>query len=163
MIYEPQQILLQTVGKINGYKERMIFDSGATCCVISENIAKQYKVRVSDERVNVEVADGRKEEAFMSEEVTITIFGISVDVRMIILNKNDKPILIGLDWMTEAGAIIDLGNKSIRFGARSYNFNETDDYDSNELNDHQTLQCAISEIDLEDSELDVEISLFDET
>ena len=80
----------------------------------------------------------------MSEEVTITIFGISVDVKMIILNKNDKPILIGLDWMSEA--VIDLGNKSIRFGARSYNFNETDDYDSVDLNDHQTLQCAISEI-----------------
>ena len=161
-IFEPQQILLQTVGKINGFKERMIFDSGATCCVISENIAKQYNVQVSEEKVNVEVADGRKEEAYMSEEVTITIFGISVDVRMIILNKNDKPILIGLDWMTEAGAIIDLGNKSIRFGARSYNFNEADDYDSEELADYQTLQCAISEIELDDSELDVEISLFDE-
>lgn len=81
---------------------------------------------------------------------------------MIIFNKNDKPILIGLDWMTEAGAIIDLGNKSIRFGARSYNFNEADDYDSEELADYQTLQCAISEIELDDSELDVEISLFDE-
>ena len=155
---EPQQTLLQTIGKINGFNSKMIFDSGAMSSVISKRLADDYKLPKSDEEVNVVMADGRVEQASLTELVTISIFGISVEVKMIILDNNDKPVLIGLDWMSEAGAIIDIGNKSIKFGARSYNFNIDECEDDDELNNNEVNQCAVAEID---EDLEEELDLVD--
>ena len=152
-----KQTLLQTIGKINGFNSKMIFDSGAMSSVISKRLADDYKLPKSDEEVNVVMADGRVEQASLTELVTISIFGISVEVKMIILDNNDKPVLIGLDWMSEAGAIIDIGNKAIKFGARSYNFN-IDECEDDELDNNEVNQCAVAEID---TYLEEELDLVD--
>lgn len=83
------QDLLKAIGKINGHNAKVIFDSGAMCSVISMKLAKEFQIDITDEEVDVVLADGRKEKAFFSEQVSINIFGITVEVKMIILDNND--------------------------------------------------------------------------
>ena len=45
--FEPKNYLLKTIVKINGFKQEMIFDSGATSSVISESLANQYGIEMS--------------------------------------------------------------------------------------------------------------------
>jgi hypothetical protein len=151
---DQQQVLLKAIGKINGDKVHMIFDSGAMSSVVSKRLAEHLELPMSDESVSVVFANGRREEAIFTSPVTITIFGISVDVKMIVLNNDDKPVLIGLDWMAEAGAVLDLGNKTINFGSRTFNFNTNEDVDDEE-GETEVNQCAVSEVDvLNDDDLE---------
>jgi hypothetical protein len=67
-------------------------------------------------------ANGKSEEAGLTEDVFVTIHGVTCEVKMLILPNDDKPILIGLDWMDDARAIVDVANKTIKFGEKSVYF-----------------------------------------
>jgi predicted aspartyl protease len=73
----------------------------------------KYKIPISSENKKVILADGRSDEANLTQPVSVPMHGIPCDIKMIILNNNKKPILIGLDWLDKAKAIVDVGNKNL--------------------------------------------------
>jgi predicted aspartyl protease len=110
--------LLEAIGTINGHRELVVFDTGAVCSVISEKLVRKYDLPRAEETRRVIMANGDEQVAATTETVTVIVNGIACQVKMIILQNNDKPVLLGLDWLEEAGAIVDIANKAITFTKR---------------------------------------------
>ncbi|MFM7683964.1 MAG: RNase H-like domain-containing protein [Bacteroidota bacterium] len=151
-LYEEPKDLLQAYGTINGHKELMVFDTGAVVSVISDKLVKKYNIPVANKLKRVILADGRTEDANTTEEVTVTVHGTTCEVKMVILQNDDKPVLLGLDWMEDAKAIVDVANKSITFGAKSIYFTTIEDIDLSLVSDNKTNQCSVTEIEEKDIE-----------
>lgn len=146
--------LLQGVGKINNNNVRVVFDTDAECTCVSSRIVEKYNLKLSNEKVIITVANSKTEEARVTEPVILNIFDTYVEMPMIVIDEADRPILIGLDWMSEVNAIIDTKNRKIKFGSKSYLLvgeNEDDGYIINQ-SEIEINECRINNVEVESDE-----------
>jgi len=109
--------LLQVVGYINSNKEIMVVDTGAACSVISARLVKKLGIEISKEKQKIRVADGRESIVPVTESTLITEHGVLAEVKLVIvdIDYDEKPILIGLDWLEETREVVDVELKEIKF------------------------------------------------
>ena len=149
---EPRE-LLHAVGYVNNVKASMILDSGAACSAVSAKMLDSYCLKLSEETREITLADDSKIEAPLTESVNINLHGNSAELNLVVLDNDSKPILLGLDWLIPAEAIIDFKERTLIFSRRSIILDTGDDFDIS-ANNAELNNCSVSVDDYEDIQID---------
>jgi len=74
-------------------------------------------IDVSKEKQKIRVANGRESIVLVTESTLITEHGVLAEVKLVIvdIDYDEKPILIGLDWLEETREVVDVELKEIKF------------------------------------------------
>ena len=110
-----------TMGEIKGKKIRVYFDTGAEISIMSNDIAKQYNFKIKPSEIKLRMANNEIDDPIgETEPLDIRIDNTIVTIKFYVIKHNFHPILLGLDWFNQTGALISPGSDTpyIRMGQR---------------------------------------------
>ena len=115
------------MGEINGKKIRVYFDTGAEISIMSNDIAKQYNFKIKPSEIKLRLANNEIDDPIReTEPLDIRIDNTIVTIKFYVIKHNFHPILLGLDWFNQTGALISPGSDTpyIRMGQREVYLNQ---------------------------------------
>ena len=99
--------LLSTQVFINERGVKGILDCGASISIMSADVAKRLKFRISPTNIKIKLADSTDTPVVGETEIlSVNVSGIVVNLKFIVINNNHHDILLGLDWFLATGASI---------------------------------------------------------
>ncbi len=116
-----------TMGEINGRKIRVYFDTGAEISIMSNDVAKKNNFKIKPSEIKLRMANNEIDEPIgETEPLDIRIDNTIVTIKFYVIKHNFHPILLGLDWFNQTGAMIRPGNDTpyIRMGQREVYLNQ---------------------------------------
>jgi hypothetical protein len=115
---EVQALTMVLDGQVQGVNGRILFDSGATCNVISAAFAKEHHIAVTAKKPadKLQVANGSVVEHLGFANVEATIQGQRLPaINCAVLDmSSDWCLLLGQEWLRKARAVISYADLTIR-------------------------------------------------
>ena len=80
-------------------------DSGATCSIISEDVAKVNNLHISPSNKMVRTVDNQvKNVVGVIKKAMVVVRGTVADIDLIVFEHKEHDVLLGIDWMMATGA-----------------------------------------------------------
>ena len=112
----PKPSLLLVNGTINGFKARILVDSGATLNHISRSFCVKHEIPISKEQNRVAIMANNSEEPVDSTKnpVTFSIRGYTERMRFVV-NAQKYDLILGKKWTSNHHAVLDCRRNKIKF------------------------------------------------
>ena len=145
--------LLNTSGTINGIPTKMTLDSGATTCVLSEQIARKHNFKILNSDVLVKLAHNEVVKVVgITEKLHVEVKGHTCDIEMYVLPNSDFECLLGLNWFLEMKVSLTPADRTIKFKSETYSLD-----DNEPLFEYDHENVLLSSIDFNnDEEIDIQ-------
>lgn len=116
--------MVEVETEIAGRTAEFIVDSGASTSLISVQDCKRLGLQVSKEnRIKIETIVGSGMSEGWTDVIPVTVHNSTVKLKMMVVNS--KVNLLGLDWLTLTGAVLNTSEGTIQFPARKVYFGKT--------------------------------------
>ena len=93
-----------------------LIDSGASASFISVDTARKCKLTLTTlaEAVDVELADGSITSVSQGAHVAVTVDGVPIQTRLLVIPRLSYPVILGMDWLVDANPLIDWRTGCVR-------------------------------------------------
>ena len=106
-----QHIPAYISGKINNQQTQLLLDSGASCSVISREHVKLDNI-LPEEGTQLINADSRSFTPLGTTSITVTLEQFSVNHTFFVVNKLSVPVILGCDFMSKHGLVLDIQSRT---------------------------------------------------
>ncbi|WVZ53291.1 LOW QUALITY PROTEIN: hypothetical protein U9M48_004257 [Paspalum notatum var. saurae] len=105
---------------INGRSTVVLFDSGATHTFISKAYAQKHDIEMHKLRENYHItAPGSPIDTSLGvRHLKLEIGAETFVINPVVLPHRGIDVILGMNWMTENNAVLDIGNRTIRLRSR---------------------------------------------
>ena len=115
-----------SIVNIDGTPTRAFFDTGAECSIMSARTAERNKVKIVQTDIKIKTAsDEIVEPIGQTEYLNVEIGNVSVKISFVVMEHENHPILLGMDWFNESRATIKPSDNHITFNSRRVNMINT--------------------------------------
>ena len=94
------------------------FDTGAECSIMSASTAREYKFKIKPSSMKVRTASDEIVNPLGQTDLDVELGSVSVKISFIIMEHEYHPILLGMDWFSDARATIMPADNYITFNSR---------------------------------------------
>ncbi|KAK1648176.1 hypothetical protein QYE76_065981 [Lolium multiflorum] len=111
---ESDQAVLGTLSILT-HPGKVLFDTGATTSFLAREFVEKYGLRCSklEKPITVLSARGTILVTHVKEAQVITICDCVYFADLFIISMKDISVILGMDWLTENGAVINCGDKTV--------------------------------------------------
>ena len=121
-----QSGLLGTDTLVNNMNIISYFDTGAEVSIMSKKTARDYGLQIMPTKIKIKVADNSIMPAEGETEPLQVCLGESVCyIKFIVIEHDDHPILLGLDWFECSGASLNPSQNTVTFPRRTVYLNNS--------------------------------------
>ena len=106
-----QHIPAYISGKINNQQTQLLLDSGASCSVISREHVKLDNI-LPEQGTQLINADSRSFTPLGTTSITVTLEQFSVNHTFFVVNKLLVPVILGCDFMSKHGLVLDIQSRT---------------------------------------------------
>jgi hypothetical protein len=139
--------ILTVNGTIEEKDIKFGLDSGATCSILSEKIAKGLKSKIKPTEIQVKTASSQSVSVVgITEPTPVNVYGHTTELEFIVLRDVDYEALLGLDWFENAKAGIFPDQKLLKFREDSVYLNNDEIVENIEV-DYNVLLAEVLEED----------------
>lgn len=108
-----QSGLLGTIAKIDKFQIPVFFDTGAE---ISTKTAAKYNIQINPSDIKVKVADNTINDVIgKTNPLNVTLGDSYCNISFLVMEHDDHPILLGLDWFSMTDASLNPSQNTITF------------------------------------------------
>ena len=111
-------------GHINGKPAKMLIDTGAQICLMSETLAKALGCKLTSERTPLHVADGSTVHSKGNTKKFLVIGTYGVDMKVSVMEKLTVPFIVGVHLLRHLKGKVDLTANEVVIGDERTSFTD---------------------------------------
>jgi hypothetical protein len=100
--------------EIKGKRYEALLDSGSSVCIIQANVIQDTGLQMyvtPSKHNNITTVSGENVPVLGQIQIPIKTGNTSVEVTFLVLPQSPKPLLLGIDFMTNAKIVLDFARK----------------------------------------------------